>query len=468
MSDFVMTIDGEAISASTSFPVVNPATGREFARAPECSADTLDAAMAAAARALGPWQRSEAERRHALQLCAAALLESMDELATVLVAEQGKPAREAIAEVKGAAAWFGYFAGLKVPAEVLADDEKVRVELRRAPLGVVAAITPWNYPLLLAAWKIAPALLAGNSVVLKPSPYTPLTSLMLGQLLGKVLPPGVLNVVTGGDALGPLVTEHPVPRKISFTGSTATGRLVAVSAAKTLKHLTLELGGNDAAIVLDDVDPADIAGKLFWGAFANNGQTCVAIKRLYVPEAAYEQVVDLLAEKARSVPVGDGADRATQLGPVNNRAQLDQVAAMVDAAAAGGAEIVTGGSVLDRPGYFYPPTIVADIKDDADLVALEQFGPALPVLSYRTVDEAVERANDTEFGLAGSVWGADQARAAGIASQLSCGTAWVNTHAALAPAFPFSGVKSSGIGIENGLLGYHSFTGIQTHHVAKV
>lgn len=467
MSDFVMTIDGEAVATPTSLPVVNPATGEEFARAPECSADLLDAAMASAARAVGPWQRDEAERRRALKSCAAALLESQDELARVLTAEQGKPTRDAVAEVKGAAAWFGYFAGLQIPAEVLQDDEKARVELRRKPLGVVAAITPWNYPLLLAAWKIAPGLLAGNSVVLKPSPYTPLTSLMLGQLLAKVLPAGVLNVVSGGDLLGPLVTEHPVPRKISFTGSTATGRLVAASAAKTLKHVTLELGGNDAAIVLDDVDPAAIADRLFWASFANNGQTCVAIKRLYVPETAYAKVVDLLAERARSVVVGDGADPTSQLGPVNNQPQRDQVAAMVDAAVAGGAELVAGGSVMDRPGYFYPPTVVADISDDADLVALEQFGPALPILSYRTVDEAIERANATDFGLAGSVWGADEVRAAEVAAELCCGTAWVNTHVALAPQYPFSGFKSSGLGVENGLLGYYSFTGIQTHHVAK-
>jgi acyl-CoA reductase-like NAD-dependent aldehyde dehydrogenase len=290
---------------------------------------------------------------------------------------------------------------------------------------------------------------------------------MLGTRLSAALPPGVLNVVSGSDALGPVVTEHPIPRKVSFTGSTATGRLVAAGAARTLKHVTLELGGNDAAIVLDDVDPVSVVDRLFWASFANNGQTCVAIKRLYVPEAKHDQYVELLAERARSVIVGNGTDSDTQLGPVNNRVQLDRVARMVSAAGAEGADVVAGGTVLDRDGYFYAPAIVANVKDDAELVAAEQFGPALPVLSYESVDEAVARANDSEFGLGGSVWGADEDRAAAVAARLDCGTAWVNTHMALSPLFPFAGMKTSGIGVANGLIGFRSFTAMQTHHLTR-
>jgi len=467
MSDYLMTIDGEQVGASDSFAVENPATGVDVAQAPECTAELLDAAMSSAQRALPAWQTSEVTRRQALKACASILTESVEDFAAVLTSEQGKPLGDARAEVMAAAGSFAYFADMEIPPEVLQDDESGRVEIIRKPLGVVAAITPWNYPVLLATWKIAPALLAGNSVVLKPSPYTPLTALMLGTRLSAALPPGVLNVVSGSDALGPLVTEHPIPRKVTFTGSTATGRHVAVSAARTLKHVTMELGGNDAAIVLDDVDPVSVVDRLFWASFANNGQTCVAIKRLYVPDAKHDQYVELLAERARTVIVGNGTDPDTQLGPVNNRAQLDQVARMVSSARAEGADVVAGGTVLDRDGYFYAPAIVANLKDDAELVAAEQFGPALPVLAYESVDEAVDRANDSEFGLGGSVWGADVERAGAVAARLDCGTAWVNTHMALSPQFPFGGMKTSGIGAENGLIGFRSFTAMQTHHLTR-
>jgi acyl-CoA reductase-like NAD-dependent aldehyde dehydrogenase len=468
MTDYLLTIDGEQVATADALDVVNPATGETFAYAPECTPEVLETAMASAELAQRSWRIAETSvRRHALRACAAVLMEAADEFASVLTSEQGKPLREAKSEVKAAAGWFAYFADMEIPLEVVHEDENLRVEVHRRALGVVAAITPWNYPLLLASWKVAPALLAGNAVVLKPSPYTPLTALLLGTKLASVLPRGVLNVVTGSDALGPLVTEHPIPRKISFTGSTATGRHVAMSAAKTLKHVTMELGGNDAAIVLDDVAPESIVDKLFWSSFANNGQTCVAIKRLYVPEARYDEYVDLLAQRAENAVVGDGADKPTQLGPVNNAMQRDLVDRMVENARVGGADVVAGGTAIDGPGYFYRPTIVANAKDDAELVAAEQFGPALPVLSYTSVEEALSRANDTVFGLGGSVWGSDVELAGQVASRLESGSAWVNTHMSLSPKYPFGGTKTSGIGIENGLLGYQSFTEIQTRHIAK-
>jgi acyl-CoA reductase-like NAD-dependent aldehyde dehydrogenase len=370
-------------------------------------------------------------------------------------------------EVMGAAIWFRYTASLEIPTEVLQDDEQGRIELRRRPLGVVAAITPWNFPLLLAVWKIAPALLAGNSVVIKPSPFTPLTTLKLGEILRPILPPGVVNVLSGGNELGSWMTGHPIPRKISFTGSVATGKKVAAAAAPDLKRTTLELGGNDPAIVLGDVDPRATAQKIFWGAFENSGQICSAIKRVYVPEALYGTLVNELAELARSVKVGNGLEAGTQLGPLNNAPQFERVKELVEDARKNGARIVTGGKPLADKGYFYAPTIVADIDDGARLVDEEQFGPALPVIPYRNVEDAIERANATHFGLSASVWSGDAEQATAVARQLECGTAWVNQHLAIAPNLPFGGAKWSGIGVENGPWGLLGFTEIQVVNVAK-
>jgi acyl-CoA reductase-like NAD-dependent aldehyde dehydrogenase len=467
MSESTMTIDGKAISANETFGVVNPATGQIFAQAPECSRAQLGEAMESSAQAFAPWRADEARRREALSACAEVLKQRAGELAPILTREQGKPLARATEEVIGASVWFSYTASLEIPVEVLQDTSESRIEVRRRPLGVVAAITPWNYPLLLAIWKIAPALLAGNTVVVKPSPFTPLTTLKLGELLRDVLPPGVVNVVSGGDELGAWMTAHPVPRKISFTGSVETGKKVAASAAPDLKRVTLELGGNDPAIVLPDADPAAVAKDLFWGAFTNSGQVCSAIKRLYVPEDRYEDVVDALAELARSTKMGEGNEPGVELGPLNNQPQLERVMELVEEARKGGARIVAGGQRREGAGFFYEPTIVAGVSEGVRLVDEEQFGPALPVLPYRDVEEVLERANATHFGLSGSVWSGDPERAAEVASRLECGTAWVNQHLALLPFTPFGGAKWSGIGVENGPWGLLGFTELQTLNVKK-
>jgi len=467
MPEFSMTIDGGAVPTTDTFGVVNPATGAVFTQAPDCTRAQLDAAMESAQKAYRDWRTDEDARRDALRRVADALFGAAGDLGPVLTAEQGKPLAEASMEVLGAGVWFKYFADLELPRQVIQDDDTAFAEVLRRPLGVVAAITPWNFPLILASWKIAPALLAGNTMVLKPSPFTPLSTLKLGELLAGILPPGVLNVVSGGDELGQWMTSHPVPRKISFTGSVATGKHVAASAAPDLKRVTLELGGNDPAIVLDDVDPAVIADKLFWGAFQNNGQVCSAIKRVYVPERLYGEVVDALAERGRSVKVGEGTTEGVQLGPINNRPQFDRVSELVADAVAGGATAVTGGKAVDGPGYFYEPTILSELSDGTRIVDEEQFGPALPVIAYRDLDDAVERANATHFGLSGSVWSADPERGAQVAARLECGTAWVNAHLALAPHQPFGGAKWSGIGVENGPWGLLGFTEIQVLYRAK-
>jgi acyl-CoA reductase-like NAD-dependent aldehyde dehydrogenase len=468
MENFSLTIDGRAHAGASRFVVVNPATGAPLSDCPAASRAQLDEAMDAAARAFAGWRRDLAARRQALAECAAAVAARAGELGRLLTQEQGKPLKAAEREVQGAAHWLRATAALELPVEVLQDDAKLRVELRRRPLGVVAAITPWNFPLALAAIKIAPALLAGNTMVLKPSPYTPLATLKLGEILGAVLPPGVLNVLAGDDALGAWMSEHPTVRKISFTGSVATGKKVAAAAAADLKRVTLELGGNDPAIVLDDVDVAKVAPKLFWNAFQNSGQVCIAIKRLYVAETIFQPLVDALGELARAARVGDGLEPGVELGPLNNRPQLERVSALVDDALAAGGRAVTGGRRLERPGWFYPPTLVTGVGEGVRLIDEEQFGPALPILPFGSVDEAVARANATHFGLGGSVWSADAARGAEIAAELECGTGWVNHHSAMSPTVPFGGLKWSGIGVENGRWGLESFSELQVLSTSKV
>ncbi|MDE3086157.1 MAG: aldehyde dehydrogenase family protein [Acidobacteriota bacterium] len=468
MPNVTMTIGGQPAPAETTFGVTDPATGEVFAEAPEGTPAQLDAAMEAASKAYPDWNLDEDARRQALRDMSAVLMGALGDLAPLLTAEQGKPMNDANLEVFASAMWCSYFAELERPREVVQDDGEALVEVVRRPLGVVAAITPGNFPLTLAFGKIAPALRAGNTLVLKPSPFTPLTTLRAVELLQSALPPGVLNVVSGGDGLGAAMTSHPVPRKVSFTGSIETGKKVALSAAPDLKRLTLELGGNDPAIVLDDVDPASVADGIFGGAFANNGQVCSAIKRVYVPEAIYEDVVAALADRASRVKVGPGADPASKLGPVNNAPQYERVKELVADALAGGARAAAGGAPMDGPGYFFSPTVLADVTDGVRIVDEEQFGPALPVIAYRDLDDALARANATQFGLSGSVWGADEDRAAEVAGRLECGTAWVNVHMALAPHQPFGGFKWSGVGVENGPWGLAGFTEIQAVHRSRV
>ncbi len=465
--DTRMTIDGRQVAAEHTFDVRNPATGEVFARAPDCSREQLDEAMAAAERAQRDWRTDEDTRRKALAACADTLFAHAEEIAPLLTAEQGKPLQAATEELLGTGVWFKYYANLELEPEVIQDDDKAYAEVVRRPMGVVAAITPWNFPVILGSWKVAPALRAGNTVVLKPSPYTPLSTLRVAQLLSEVLPPGVLNVVSGGDDLGRWMTAHPTPRKISFTGSVATGKHVAAAAAPDLKRVTLELGGNDPAIVLDGTDVEQVAAKLFWGAFANSGQVCSAIKRVYAPRGAHDDLVEALAEQARTVRVGDGMDPESKLGPVNNRMQFDKVRELVDDAVASGGSVAAGGGPVDGPGYFFSPTIIAGLSDGARLVDEEQFGPALPVIAYDDVEDAVARANGTHFGLSGSVWANDPEQARAIADRLECGTVWINSHLALAPHQPFGGFKWSGVGVENGPWGLAGFTETQVQYQAR-
>jgi acyl-CoA reductase-like NAD-dependent aldehyde dehydrogenase len=462
MSEYTMTIGGAAVTGTGAFDVLNPATNAVHARAPECSRDELEAAISAAEAAFPAWRADEAARREALLAAAKTVKEAAGELGAEITAEQGKPLREAGYEAMAGESWLSYYANLELPRQVIQDDKRAYVEVATRPLGVVAAITPWNFPVSSACMKIAPALAAGNTVVLKPSPFTPLATLRLGELLRSIFPPGVLNVVSGGDALGAQMTEHPTVRKITFTGSVATGKRVAAAAAPDLKRITLELGGNDPAIVLDDADIDKVADGIFWSSFANSGQICSAIKRVYVPDSLHGALVDALADRARNAVVGDGTEKGTQLGPITTRPQFERVRELVEDALARGGRAAAGGAPQEGPGNFFRPTVLTGVEDGARIVDEEQFGPALPVVPYRDVEDAVERANRTHFGLDGSVWSADPDRAAGVASRLECGTAWINTHLMQGPAQPFGGVKWSGIGVENGPWGLAGFYSLQT------
>ena len=467
MSAHSMTINGKPAETVSTFDVVNPATGRVEAQAPDCTLDQLDAAMESASRAYRSWRGNEAARRRAMLALADAIIAHSDELVDALVIESGKPIGLAASEPQICAAWLRYYAAMDIPRETLQDDENALIELAHRPLGVVAAITPWNVPLGLAMWKIAPALRAGNTVVLKPSPFTPVSTLVLGSIMGDVLPPGVVNTVTGGDNLGKAMTSHPVPRKVSFTGSVIAGKDVAASAVAGLKRITLELGGNDPAIILDDADIADLAPKLLGVAFFNAGQACALPKRIFAPASRYEETVDAFAAAARAIVLGGPRDAATQMGPLSTRPQFERVRDLVADAIAQGARVAAGGAPADGDGYFFLPTILADVSEGYRIVDEEQFGPALPILSYDTIDEALARANDTEFGLCGSVWSADVDRATAVAEQLEVGTTFVNTHAALSPTIQFGGAKSSGLGVENGLPGLLAFTEDQVVYRAK-
>jgi acyl-CoA reductase-like NAD-dependent aldehyde dehydrogenase len=467
MSEFTMTIAGEPASSSSTIEVVNPATGEAFAEAPNCERAQLNTAMESAREAFTHWRGDLEVRRKLMHEAAAALEARTDELGRLATSEQGQILAMADGTVKSAVRMLRSYADIELPRYVVQDDEIAFVEVVHEPIGVIAAIKPWNVPIAMAMATVAPALRAGCTVVLKPSPYTPLVTLRLGEILRDVLPPGVLNVVSGADPLGEWMVNHPIPRGISFTGSIATGKRVNEAAARDLKRVLLELGGNDAAIVLDDVDPEEVADGLFQGAFTNSGQVCMGIKRVFVPEEMHDALASALARRAESTVLGNGLDQSSQLGPINNRPQLERVTEIVDEAIAAGGKALAGGQPLPTPGYFYPPTIVTGVAEGTRLVDDEQFGPALPLLPYQGIDEAIERANATSFGLGSSVWSNDHDRAAAVAERLEAGTTWINTHARLSPTQPFVGTKWSGLGAGNGRYAVETFSNMHTLYWAR-
>lgn len=467
-SSYTQTIAGQGAGSDACLGVINPATELRFAQAPDASKAQLDEAVAAAGAAFPGWSATPYEQRQAfVYRIGEMLIDHQEQFARLLTKEQGKPLLAARMELGRAAHWCKEIAGLTLPETVLEDDPERIVIIRHVPLGVVGAIVPWNFPMTLALWKVAPALLAGNTMVLKPSPFTPLTALKLGELLRDVLPPGVLNVVSGGDALGPWMSEHDGIDKIAFTGSTATGRRVMESASRRLKRITLELGGNDPAIVLPDVDIDEVAPQLFWACFANSSQYCLATKRLYIPESIYAPLANAIVEYGKSVKVGNGLDEGVQLGPMQNRLQYQRVIELLEDCKAQGMNFLMGGGTSRTKGYFMEPTIVDNPPDDARIVTEEPFGPIVPFLKYRTIDEVLSRANASDYGLGGSVWGKDLVLARSVADRLQSGMIWINEIHKLTPHAPLAGHKQSGLGSENSLEGLLSYTNTQTLSVKR-
>ena len=461
MSDYHLLIGGALVPGETTMPVINPATEEVLTDCPRASKDQLDAAVAAAKAAFPAWAATPiTERRRLIGKMADIIETNANDLARILTSEQGKPLADATGEVLGMAGFFRYLASLDLPMRVLERSGDRQVEAYRRPLGVVGAIIPWNFPLLILGFKLPPALLAGNTLVVKPAPTTPLSTLRFAELVKDVLPAGVLNVIADANDLGDPMTKHPDIRKISFTGSTATGQKVMASAAQTLKRITLELGGNDAGIVLDDVDPKTVAPGIFDGAFQNSGQVCLAIKRLYVHESVYDEICDELVAIAKSTVVDDGSKQGTKLGPLQNKMQYEKVKAFLDDAHKNG-KVIAGGAAMDRPGYFIAPTIVRDIAEGSKLVDEEQFGPVLPVIKYSDSDDVIRRANASSYGLGASVWSSDPKRAHEIATRIEAGTVWINKHLDMAPHIPFGGAKQSGIGTEFAEEGLAEFTQLQ-------
>ncbi len=465
----LQTIGDVQEDSPTRFPVIDPAKDAPFADCPDATRDQLDRAVAAARAAFPSWSAASLEdRRTRLKAFAQALRDQSDEMAPLLTREQGKPLAQARMELMIAAKRIDELVTIDLAPELLRDDAEARIELRYRPLGVVGAITPWNVPVSLATAKIVQALYTGNTVVLKPSPFTPLTSLMLGTLGLAHFPPGVLNVVTGGADLGRWITEHPDVDKISFTGSGPTGKAIMRSAAASLKRLTLELGGNDPAIVLADADVEAVAPKIVQAAFSNAGQICMAVKRVYVHADLHDALCAEIAKIAATWKLGPGTEPGVQIGPVQNRPQYDKLLGILAATKAlPGARLLAGGQT-SGPGYFLSPTVFAGVEDGSVLVDDEQFGPILPIVRFTNLDALIDTLNASRFGLSASIWTRDPANGETVARRLEVGTAWINRHGGADNFAPFGGAKESGVGREYSIIGLRAYMEAHVVSLAKI
>ncbi|MGW2938165.1 aldehyde dehydrogenase family protein [Streptomyces sp. NPDC001156] len=466
---FGMLIDGRLVQGRGALlDILNPATEEVVARVPDATDDQLAAAADAAGRAFTTWRSVPlAERRRIVRAMGGVVQENVDELTALLTSEQGKPLSSARKEVESVVAWADWLAACEFPEEETREDDTHRLRIRNVPLGVVAAIVPWNFPVALAFRKIGPALLTGNTVVVKPSPFTPLTMLRFAELVRDIVPPGVVNVISGGDSLGPRLTSQQGIQKFSFTGSTVTGKKVMDAAARQLARVTLELGGNDAAVVLPDVDLDSVADAIFESCFRNSGQVCLATKRVYVHDDIYDEFATRLVHVAAQARVGNGKDEGVTLGPVQNQVQYRRIVQLIEQCERSGLAFLLKGEVPDGPGYFIHPTILDNPPDAAAVVSEEQFGPVVPLLRFRDVDDVVARVNDSEYGLGGSVWSADLEAASRIAERIDSGVVWVNEAQRVLPNFPVAGHKASGIGSENGIEGLLQYTSPQVISVRK-
>ncbi len=462
-------INGEMVDTGEWLDVVNPATEEVIGQVPACGQGELDSAVAAARAAFKTWKKTPIEeRRAAIMAISGAIKDNADELFRLLTSEQGKPHDQAKGEIYGAAGISAAQSTLELEEEIIEDSDTRLHRHRRVPVGVVGGIVPWNFPVMMAIQKIVPAMLSGCTIILKPSPFTPLTTLRIAELIADKVPAGVVNIITGEDDLGPMITAHPDIDKITFTGSTATGKKIMEGASSDLKRITLELGGNDASIVMPDADPKKVAEQLFWSSFSNAGQICIAAKRVYIHEDIYDELSQAIADYAKNVVVGDGAEQGTGVGPIQNKKQYDRVLELIEDAKDNGYKFLLGGDKdPSGTGYFVPLTILDNPPEDARIVAEEQFGPVMPLMKFSTEEEVIAKANASEYGLAGAVWTADPDKGVEIAEQLETGTVWVNEFLHLSPFAPFGGHKQSGFGAEYGKEGLKEFTYPQVITVKK-
>lgn len=451
----------ETHTPDTRFLSLNPSTLEVIGEVTNTSREEIDAKIEKAKKAQKLWSaRPDAERKDILLKVAEALQQNSKHLAEWITREQGKPLNGPGAnfEMQACVGWTQVPASLDLPEEIVFEDDTRKDVLYRNPIGVVAAIAPWNWPLMIAIWQIIPSLRMGNAVIIKPSEYTTFCSLEMIKVINSVLPEDILQVVTGKGDVGGYLTSHPEIGKIMFTGSIATGKKVIEASAKNMARLTLECGGNDAGIILPGLDIAQHIDSIFWGAFLNMGQTCACLKRLYVHENDYEKVVKALADYSSNIPMGNGADESSVLGPIQNKMQYDKIQDLILDAENIGADFIFTGQKPDLEGYFIPVTLVGNVNNGDRIVDEEQFGPVLPIIKYKTLEEAISKANDSENGLGASVWSDDPDEAQKVATQLEAGTVWINQHGAIHPFVPFGGAKQSGYGVEFGMEGLKAVT----------
>ncbi|KAI0175012.1 Aldehyde/histidinol dehydrogenase [Pestalotiopsis sp. NC0098] len=459
-------INNELTSTAKTTHSLCPSNEEPLPEVPVSTQEDVNRAVAAAKAAFPAWKKlSQDERAAYLEKFGAAIEANKEELTVTLGKEVGKPPQAAGFEMFLVGALVQGTAALRLKDETVIDDEDRTAIVRHVPLGVGVGIVPWNFPLALGIGKLAPALMAGNTYIWKPSPFTPYASLKIAEIGAKVFPPGVFQALSGDESLGPQLTGHPDVAKVSFTGSVETGKRVMAACAGTLKRVTLELGGNDAAIVCDDVDIDAVVAKIGFLSFVHCGQICMNIKRIYVHENIYDKFLAALVALVKTFKQGDHEDPEAFFGPVQNKMQHDKLQAFYSQIGKQGWKTALGGEPGPKSGkgFYMPPTIIDNPSDDSTIVTDEPFGPIVPVLKWSGEDEVIRRANDTKLGLGGSVWSKDVPRAQRMAQQLEAGSIWVNTHFELAPNVPFGGHKESGMGMDWGIVGLQGWTNAQAY-----